>query len=1376
VVTVQPPTEKAGEGPSLPTHSPTAVCLKRVLGLLLILAAATPAWGAVAVDQVKSTNRSTSGTSITSPSFSTTAANELLLAFISTDAKSPGITVTGVTGAGLTWALVQRTNAQLGTSEIWRAFAPTALTNATATATTSQSVAASITVVTFTGADTSGAGGSGAIGATASANAASGAPSASLVTTRNASWVFGVGNDWDNAIARAVPSNQTMINQYLAAVGDTYWVQRENSTTPLSGTSVTINDTAPTSDCYNLTLVEVLPAPTSGTTFAVSGTATPASIARGASVSLNQNNTTIATATVNANGDYSFPSVANGTYTVVPVNSGVNFSPTSQSVTVNGEPATVPAFTATAQTWTMSGSITPAANGVGSTVTLTQGSTTLATTTPDAGGDYSFTGLVNGTYTVTPTATGFVFTPASLTVTINGGNQTANFTAAPATYTVSGAITPATSGSGATVTLAQGATTIATVTANSIGSYTFTGVVNGSYTVTPAANGVTFSPASQSISVGSANVTGVNFSALAALAIDVVAYGDASSASTSIATSTFSTASINELLMAFIASDASSSGMTVTGVTGGGLAWALVRRTNTQMGTAEVWSAFAPAQLSSVSVTAALAQSVVASITVVTFIGADTSGASGLGAIGATASASASTGAPNATLVTTRNGSWVFGVGDDWDNAIARTVGADQTMAHQLLSKTNDTYWVQRQNSPTPLSGTSVTINDTAPAGDCYNLTLVEVLPPVGAYGISGSLSTQGSGAAVALGGAANAVTTADISGNYTFSGLTDGTYSVTPSKSGYIFSPTDQSATINGANVAGVNFTVSATSPLPVAISISPTSALLSTRGQQQFTASLSGTSNTAVNWSTSGGTVTTSGLYTAPRTAGTYTVTATSVADTTKSASASVSVSQPGPVSISVTPTSADVQPAGQQQFIASVSGTSNTAVTWAATGGTVTTSGLYTAPGTAGTYTVTATSVADTTKSASATVTVTPTISSTVLLGDQNVENQVDSSLALGQAEAFQATANASGTLQSLALYLDSTSTVSQVVAGLYADAGGLPGSLLSQGSSTQVVAGAWNTISLSTSVVAGTPYWIAILGTNSGNLVFRDATGGGCASEISAQTSLTSLPSTWTTGTASSTCPISAFGDSTTVVFFDTFAGTTLSPYWTVISRHGEYSQDETECNVPSMVSVNNGLTITTEAQSATCGDYFTAPSSWPYITGDIQWTSLNFTYGTVEIEAKFPSVNTRLWPATWMLTTSCQYTNPLTGSTGTTIDGYNCPNIGQSGYHEIDMTECYTSSGWCQFHVANPGFGIGNGCDIEGGSYTVDTNWHLFTTVWNSSSIKQYMDGNLISTCNQKISTSMFLIIQTQTGGVGGTPNNTILPATLGVNYVKVTQP
>ena len=53
-----------------------------------------------------------------------------------------------------------------------------------------------------------------------------------------------------------------------------------------------------------------------------------------------------------------------------------------------------------------------------------------------------------------------------------------------------------------------------------------------------------------------------------------------------------------------------------------------------------------------------------------------------------------------------------------------------QTVVHQFLTSTGDTYWVQMQTVTTPLSGTTVTINDTAPPGDRYNLSIVEVRTP----------------------------------------------------------------------------------------------------------------------------------------------------------------------------------------------------------------------------------------------------------------------------------------------------------------------------------------------------------------------------------------------------------------------------------------------------------------------------------------------------------------------------------------------------------------------------------------------------------------------------------------------------------------------
>lgn len=95
---------------------------------------------------------------------------------------------------------------------------------------------------------------------------------------------------------------------------------------------------------------------------------------------------------------------------------------------------------------------------------------------------------------------------------------------------------------------------------------------------------------------------------------------------------------------------------------------------------------------------------------------------------------------------------------------------------------------------------------------------------------------------------------------------------------------------------------------PPPVAISISPTTASLAagSGATQQFTATVTNTTNTAVNWTSSCAGPSSTGLFTAPGSTGTCTVTATSQADTTKSATATVTIIAPPPA-ITVTCTTA-------------------------------------------------------------------------------------------------------------------------------------------------------------------------------------------------------------------------------------------------------------------------------------------------------------------------------------------------------------------------------------------------------------------------------------------------------------------------------------
>src|SRR5450759_467679 len=255
------------------------------------------------------------------------------------------------------------------------------------------------------------------------------------------------------------------------------------------------------------------------------------------------------------------------------------------------------------------------------------------------------------------------------------------------------------------------------------------------------------------------------------------------------------------------------------------------------------------------------------------------------------------------------------------------------------------------------------------------------------------------------------------------------------------------------------------------VNVGVSPASATLSSNQKQQFTAAVSGTSNTGVTWSAAAGSVDANGLYTAPAVNAqtSVVVTAASNADSSKSASAAVTVDpvnnqalqittgtlpqgqqgntysevftatggttpyswsisagtpppgtamnvngnfagmpttvgtfnftvtvtdaanktasqtfvvaigagSGGTVNVGVSPASVTLSSSQKQQFTATVSGTSNTGVTWSAAAGSVDANGLYAAPAVNAqtSVVVTAASNADSSKSASAAVTVDP-----------------------------------------------------------------------------------------------------------------------------------------------------------------------------------------------------------------------------------------------------------------------------------------------------------------------------------------------------------------------------------------------------------------
>jgi uncharacterized protein YjdB len=165
-----------------------------------------------------------------------------------------------------------------------------------------------------------------------------------------------------------------------------------------------------------------------------------------------------------------------------------------------------------------------------------------------------------------------------------------------------------------------------------------------------------------------------------------------------------------------------------------------------------------------------------------------------------------------------------------------------------------------------------------------------------------------------------------------------------------------------------------------PVVITLVPEQATINPAGTVQLVPLVTGTTNTAVTYRTSAPTVATvsaTGLVTGVA-QGTAVITAIASADTTKRATSVITV-QPttgGGVQIAVTPTDASVVQGGTSQFFATVTGSTNTAVTWRSlTPAIATVNAQGVATGVAvGTATIQAIAQADTTRRQNVTLRVT------------------------------------------------------------------------------------------------------------------------------------------------------------------------------------------------------------------------------------------------------------------------------------------------------------------------------------------------------------------------------------------------------------------
>ncbi|MDD4179723.1 MAG: hypothetical protein PHH14_06745 [Candidatus Margulisbacteria bacterium] len=219
---------------------------------------------------------------------------------------------------------------------------------------------------------------------------------------------------------------------------------------------------------------------------------------------VNLSGDTTGSVTVETDGFFAFNSLRNGNYSILPVRSGYDFSPVGRNVIISGESHYGDNFVATpVGTYAISGTVT----GVDTVAMVLEGAASAATIT-NADGYYCFSGLSNGSYTVTPLEAGYTFNPSVRSITISGASSDGNnFTgSATSTYSISGTVLGADN-----VEVVLSGSASGTTYTNSFGFFSFDGLSNGTYSLTPAKTGYTFDPAARTVTISSESVAGNNF-------------------------------------------------------------------------------------------------------------------------------------------------------------------------------------------------------------------------------------------------------------------------------------------------------------------------------------------------------------------------------------------------------------------------------------------------------------------------------------------------------------------------------------------------------------------------------------------------------------------------------------------------------------------------------------------------------------------------------------------------------------------------------------------------------------------------------------------------------------------------------------------------
>lgn len=306
----------------------------------------------------------------------------------------------------------------------------------------------------------------------------------------------------------------------------------------------------------------------------------------------------------------------------------------------------------------------------------------------------------------------------------------------------------------------------------------------------------------------------------------------------------------------------------------------------------------------------------------------------------------------------------------------AGTLYLDKTSAGTFTGAPDGVYTgTQRVRKYDPGTGLVSTADGT------YSLTVGAAASTVSGVTVSPSTATGSTTFSATVAGTnspSQAVTWTATAGS-----ITSGGVFTAPAATGSVQTITVTARSVQDNTKAGTaTVTIAAVgSPTVTTVTVSPSTAT----GSATFAATVNGTNSPsqAVTWTASAGVITSGGVFTAPAATGsiqTITITARSVLDNTKTGTATVTIAAlvATVTSVSVNPSSIGLNGGAQQQFTATVNGTNSPpqSVTWSANIGSISGSGLYTAPAGAQsvqTATVTATSTFNTQRAGTATVSV-------------------------------------------------------------------------------------------------------------------------------------------------------------------------------------------------------------------------------------------------------------------------------------------------------------------------------------------------------------------------------------------------------------------